>query len=757
MESFSEMEGDSSPTDLQDVQLSHREVRSSLNELLNRLAMTLRDVFECKRASIFLRSASGKEVRLIASSPPKKAHVRRISLESDLEPARVVRNGAPLIVNDCDALSFSPSHPDVQSMGLVPIHSADRVMGVCVIESEQPEAFSKKEVRMVGALVNQAVPFIEATHLLKKSRATARALERWARNLMLINRFTTVLTASLDAADILNMTVQHLTEITSADYGCALLLERDRRHGRFVSEHPDRVLPRERISLPQTPLLQQPLTTGSPLQLETGDELPLLEPEIAREAPFQGQPVLLLPLIARGDPVGFLMLTRSEERTFSEEAVDICQIVAGQAAVAMANARLLQEIQQHRHALLLKSQQLADESNRLDAVLNQMADGLVVTDTDGRIVRSNPAFRAMAGLPQSHELKGEKISHIFTAIDLTSLIGEAIADSEAEIKKEFLLDDRNLSVTVAPLIVPTEEAAEIEGPQTTGAVVTLRDISAETETEHVRNEFIASVSHEFRAPLTSILGFTTLIDRDLNRHIIPNLEADEPALHAISRMLENLAIIEGESERLTRLINDMLDIAKIESGHLEWPVEQVDLKAAVEQAVSSASAQAEAKGLELHVQLQENLPPVEGNLDRLTQVITNLLNNAIKFTDTGSVTIRSWRLDARSEPATHTGSPPYGEGSVDAAMNALQKTDTRAQAWLVIAVTDTGLGINLDELPSLFAKFQQSTTVSEKYPQGSGLGLWICQEIVKQHGGAIWAESKEGEGSNFSFALPTQL
>ncbi|HAJ64374.1 MAG TPA: hypothetical protein DCP31_38320 [Cyanobacteria bacterium UBA8543] len=229
------------------------------------------------------------------------------------------------------------------------------------------------------------------------------------------------------------------------------------------------------------------------------------------------------------------------------------------------------------------------------------------------------------------------------------------------------------------------------------------------------------VSHGLRTPLTSILGFTKIIKKKLEGAIFPAIATEEKKIQkAIRQVEDNIDIIVLEGERLTALINDVLDLAKLDSGKIEWKTELISVAQIIEQALAVTSALFEAKGLELIKDIEEEFPKIVGDRDRIVQVLINLVSNAVKFTEKGSVTCRVRRIN-----------------------NAI-----------VISVIDTGIGIAETDQYQIFEKFKQiGDTLTDK-PKGTGLGLSISKQIVEHHGGTIWVESELGKGSIFSFTLP---
>jgi len=236
-----------------------------------------------------------------------------------------------------------------------------------------------------------------------------------------------------------------------------------------------------------------------------------------------------------------------------------------------------------------------------------------------------------------------------------------------------------------------------------------------------KSAFLANVSHELRTPLTSILGFTRIVQKWLEERVFPALSTDDPKVQRTAAQIEdNLKIILSEGERLTTMINDLLDLEKIEAGKMEWHIQSQQVGDIVQRAASATSSLFDEKGLRWVQDVPSNLPPVNGDRDRLVQVLINLISNAVKFTDRGTITCRACLV----------------EGEV------------------VISVTDQGIGIAKADQALVFDKFKQVGDPLTNKPKGTGLGLSICKEIVEHHGGRIWLESQPGQGSTFYFSLP---
>ena len=232
-----------------------------------------------------------------------------------------------------------------------------------------------------------------------------------------------------------------------------------------------------------------------------------------------------------------------------------------------------------------------------------------------------------------------------------------------------------------------------------------------TELDRLKDDFLSTVSHELRTPLTSIRSFSEIL------HDTPDLE--------VGQRNRFLAVVVKESERLTRLINDLLDVSKIESGRMQWHLSRCDVAEVVDDALAATAGLFQEKGIGLDVDLARGLPPVTIDRDRLMQVVINLLSNAAKFTTPGA-----GRVTVRLQE--------QGEG-------------------LAVSVQDNGPGVPADEREAVFEKFRQAGDATGARPPGSGLGLTICRHIVERFGGRIWVEDARPSGAVFRFTVPHRL
>jgi signal transduction histidine kinase/DNA-binding response OmpR family regulator len=387
---------------------------------------------------------------------------------------------------------------------------------------------------------------------------------------------------------------------------------------------------------------------------------------------------------------------------------------------------MLERLDDSAWEIAKKDVELENTLNRLNAIVENMADGLLVTDTEGKVVRANRALLEMFHLTKDDPVGMD--SSRFLGKELPILMKGFEPDGHSNsVSAEIELPGRRIGKALAAPIFhkATSETSDQMSEENVcmGTVTIIRDVTREKEIDHMKTDFISLVSHELRTPLTSILGFARIISKRLEDSIFPLVATeDRKALKGMTQVKENLHIIVVEGERLTAIINDVLDIAKMEAGKMDWRKEPVSVEEVIRHATASVRPLFDHKGLRLHVDIAEGLPQVTGDRDRLVQAMVNLLSNAVKFTDAGSVTCRASLSD---------------EG-------------------ILISIADTGIGIAEADIEKVFEKFKQvGDTLTDK-PRGTGLGLPICRQIVQYHGGRIWVESAECRGSTIFITLPVE-
>jgi PAS domain S-box-containing protein len=362
------------------------------------------------------------------------------------------------------------------------------------------------------------------------------------------------------------------------------------------------------------------------------------------------------------------------------------------------------------------------------AVLEHLPDGFLFTDPNGQVMLTNAALERMLGRPAATLLDRPLPADLAPGVG--PVIGQALEIASEPAVGEISLEDGRRILVSASAVVG-------EPGTVIGVVTTLRDVSRRRAAEQVKENVLTSISHEFRTPLASVVGFAALAAKTLDERLAPSVPTeDSKACSALARLADHLQRIHESGQQLEQMVNNLLDLADMAAGRLQWDMADVSPYDVIQSALSTVVSRAEEKELPIRLALAPDLPVVRGDRVRLTQVVTQLLSNAVKFTDEGEVWVLAnvLRVGAGQRPAVPISLPPGGH--------------------LQISVTDTGCGIAPESLSHIFEEFFQAGVSIADRQAGIGLGLVISRQIVEHHGGHIWAESEPGVGRTFSFALP---
>jgi len=346
-------------------------------------------------------------------------------------------------------------------------------------------------------------------------------------------------------------------------------------------------------------------------------------------------------------------------------------------------------------------------------VYEQSLDGIVISDPQTVIIDVNAAYCEMTGYSRE-ELIGQRTNVIRSGATPRETFTDMWQQLSAQGKWVGELINRHKDGTLWWSYISITRIVGADG-QVVAYVGLSRDITERRRMEEqlramdrMKSEFIATVSHELRTPMTAIKGSL-------------GLALAGAAGSLASDLRELLTIAMNNSDRLIRLINDILDLSRIEAGKLNLRLSPTDLAAVTLRSVAELDALAAQKQIAVQLRLPEHLPAALADADRIGQVLVNLLSNALKFTDAG------------------------GQVGVNA---------ERTGNWITMQVSDSGIGIPREHLKAIFERFHRVDNAASRRTGGTGLGLAICQAIVAEHGGRIWVESQPGKGSIFSFTLP---
>jgi len=376
---------------------------------------------------------------------------------------------------------------------------------------------------------------------------------------------------------------------------------------------------------------------------------------------------------------------------FQEEDVTLLTALAKSAASVISSAKLYIAV--------------SDEKRELERTLQGMLAGVLVVDHESRVRLMNSAAKHIFGIP-SEDGTGKLLSQVVKDEEVHDLVRSCLAgNAEASAELSIFSPDERIFQVQTSLL-------RGDNGDVSGVVATFNDITELRSVERMKSEFVSTVSHELRTPLTSIKGFTrTLLE-------------DTEGFYDRETQIEFYRIIDTECDRLVRLINDLLNLSRIESGRaLDLVLSEVNLGDLINRVVDSQRAYTDRH--EFQVIVQDDLPKITADRDKIDQVLTNLLSNAIKYSpDGGKITVH-----AR-----------------DAEENRV-----------AVSVTDEGIGIPDDQMARLFTRFHRVDSRDSRKQYGTGIGLYLVKHLIEAHQGEVSVESESGEGSTFTFILPMKL
>jgi signal transduction histidine kinase/DNA-binding response OmpR family regulator len=661
-----------------------------------------------------------------------------------------------------------------KSAVFVPMLVGDTVKGSISLQNVDKEnAFTDSDLRLLTTITNSMSVALENARLFDETNRLLKETEQRTAELAVINSVQEGLVREMNMQAIYDLVGNRICELF--DTQTVLIRTFDHRlgeeHWQYVIEKGNRLYSNPR-----------PFNWANQQLIKNKQALLINENYIETAQKFGGTGVskglppksaLFVPMVV-GDVVrGSVSLQNVEkENAFTESDLRLLTTLTNSMSVALENARLFDESNRLLSEAKQRATELSTVNNISKALASQLnADDLIkmVGDQLKDLFRANIIYLALLnpktkiinfpyqygdnmaplklgeGLTSKIILNGEPllinkdlqelrlqmgIQQI--GVPAASYLGVPIPVGEENIgvlsvqstehENRFNENDLRLLSTIASSVgVALNNATLFEDVKQAKMEAEASGKAAEKANE-AKSAFLSTVSHELRTPLTSVLGFAKIIRKRLEEKIFPIVDKKDPKTEkTIAQISENLHVVISEGERLTHLINDVLDLAKIEAGKMEWNQESVSMSEVAERAIAATTSLFDQKALKLIKNIDADLPAITGDRDKLIQVIINLISNSVKFTDKGSVTC----------------------------------TVSQQKNEIVVSISDTGIGIAPGDFGAVFEQFKQvgGDTLTDK-PKGTGLGLPICKEIVEHHGGRIWLESEVGKGSTFSFALP---
>ncbi|MDH4136182.1 MAG: ATP-binding protein, partial [Anaerolineae bacterium] len=518
--------------------------------------------------------------------------------------------------------------------------------------------------------------------------------------------------ASLDLAEVLQQVVDSIALGATADYGVIALLESSSSDQMRVLAgydplgRPDWEASDIRFSLSRHHLIEHAIRRRRQIVFQEMEHSSQLLALHALLGSVEMGPLIVQPLVHKDESLGVIILSNSRtKRHFTQDDGRLCEALASQVTAAIANARLYQHVSD-----LLRTRQ--EEASQRRAILESLADGVVVADARGRVIMANAAAERIFETPRA-ELIGRSISQVYKGLfqEEGPLLGVTLPSKVGFLQSTFELGEKTIRGSLAPVHLPEGELL--------GVVAVFRDITKEAVAERAKSKFITTVSHELRTPMTSVRGYLDLL--------IGGVAGELNATH--KRFLSTIKI---NADRMINVINNMIYVSELEEAPFQLNVKPTDVPEQINEAVDAVREQLEVRDLALSLEVAGDLPPVSADPIRLRQVLDNLLSNAYKFTYPGGQIKIAAQLHEGDE------------------MEANSSTAT----VMLVSVADTGVGIAPEEQEKIFEPFYRAENPLEVEASGVGVGLTIARSLVQAHGGRMWVESELGQGSVFYFTLP---
>ncbi|MEI6778034.1 MAG: ATP-binding protein [Chloroflexales bacterium] len=620
----------------------------------------------------------------------------------------------------------------------LPMLLHDKVIGVVTLQDPNPVEQLRFQQDLVQGVISQAAIAIQNANLYTEVRSLnveleqrveerTRELQTEKDRLATINEISAEVSSTLDLDTLLSTSLSVLANISQAEHASIMLVEPD--DSRLL-------VTRAVYGVPASPgnYIRFPIGSGIAgwvAQQRKGtlvDDIGLDDRWVSIPGGSlrkrQGS-MIAVPLLMQGDVLGVITISHREPGFFQEGHLRMLSACAGPIAIGINNANLFQMISaeaERRYELLDRQQ---TESSQIEAILQNLSDGVIVCDLYGSVLMANQAASDVLGrsvedllLWNLHDIITHYLGSRASDIPLAELIARPLDATEHRriFTSTAKVGMRVLSLTMGPVLK--------EDGQLLGALLVVRDITREIEADRLKTEFIGTMSHELRTPMTAIKGFTQLLGM-----------GSLGPLNETQR--EFVSTIHTNTERMIALINDVLDITKIESGSIDIEWRSLHMAEVLSGVMSELQAIISGRGHELTISIPPGLPLVRADAHRLHQILFNLISNAVKYTPKGG------RIWVEAHESNLADLPEYVRVGV-----------LSNKRYAQMNIRDTGVGIAHEDMIHIFDRFYRTENPLKIEAGGTGLGLSLVKPLVELLGGRIWVESTLNEGSTFSFILP---
>jgi PAS domain S-box-containing protein len=608
----------------------------------------------------------------------------------------------------------------------IPILADDRVLGVIVVESREPNAFGKYDLEILTAAAQLAGLAFARMSLTRAERR--RADEREA-----LLATITDLSAELELSRLLEAVLARAVTLLGASGGELATYDPEKQELVIAANHGMQGDSRgTRLKLGEGAM---------GLVVKTGEQLLIPDYQTwsgrsSQYARIDAHAAVVAPLMIGGRPVGAINVWHEEKaRSFSGSDQDLLNLFGQQAAIALENAHLFSAAQRERQYF--------------EVLVRNSPVAIVVLDLEHRVLSCNPAFERLYGYSGT-EVTGRNLDDLITTAESREqAVSYTTRASEHELVKGFgrrRRKDGSL-VDVEVLAVPV-----IIGGERVGMMGLYHDVTellearkASEAANSAKSQFLANMSHELRTPLNAIIGYSEMLE-------------EEAAERGHDDYVPDLQKIRAAGRHLLALINDVLDLSKIEAGKMELHLDTFELKPAIEAVASTVTPLIEKNGNRLALELGEGLGAMRADVTRVRQILFNLLSNASKFTERGTITLTAQRVRGlRGERGLRGGRGEIGEGENGGGAGPGSESGSSGGEEIVFRVRDTGIGMTPEQLGKLFQAFSQAETSTASKYGGTGLGLAISKMFSEMMGGSIAVASEAGVGTTFTVRLPADV